>query len=131
MKSCIKLSYYIKKSDIILCIALLFLAISGIFLPLLTAKSGATLLVRKDGVVYTEVPLSEDTIIMIKEGDTLQNSVGIVNGYAAMIHATCVNQLCVQQRAISSTHETIVCLPNKIILEIIHDADQQIDAISK
>jgi len=137
LKSCIKkLVFYgrlvnIKRGDTILCIALLFCAISGMFLPMLHAKQGTTLLIRINGVSYTEAPLFEDKVIELKEDNTIYNIVTIKDGQATMSHSTCFNQLCVRQTAISSTHETIICLPHKVILEIVSDTDSQIDAISK
>lgn len=43
----------------------------------------------------------------------------IENGAVYMQHADCPDQLCVKQAPISREGETIVCLPNKVILEVL------------
>ncbi|KAI4447103.1 hypothetical protein C823_001622 [Eubacterium plexicaudatum ASF492] len=48
-----------------------------------------------------------------------------------MIWADCPDQLCVHQKAISGQGETIVCLPNKIVVEIAEGEDADLDAISR
>ena len=40
---------------------------------------------------------------------------------AAMTSSSCKNQVCVQTGAISQTKDVIVCLPNRILVEIIGD----------
>lgn len=42
----------------------------------------------------------------------------IKDGKAYMLEADCPNQICVHHSAISHKGETIVCLPNRIIIEI-------------
>ena len=43
----------------------------------------------------------------------------IHDGNADMESADCPNQICVHHSAISHTGETIVCLPNKVVIEVI------------
>ena len=45
----------------------------------------------------------------------------IKDGTVAMTSSSCKNQVCVQTGAISQTKDVIVCLPNKILVEIIGD----------
>jgi len=126
------LKSYLKKGDIILCIALLSLSILGIILPVLSAKDGTSLTVSINGELYTKMPLSTDTILdIIQDDGVISNTLVITNGQASISHATCFNQLCVAQVPISSTNETIVCLPNKVILEISNGSDTFIDSISE
>jgi len=37
----------------------------------------------------------------------------------SMTYSTCKNQVCVNTGAISQTRDAIVCLPNKIVVEIV------------
>lgn len=123
---------YLKKGDIILCITLLSFSILGLVLPALSAKDGTLLTVSINGEPFAKVPLSKDTILEVKpDGSDSYNTIVITNGQASISHATCFNQLCVAQTPISSTNETIVCLPNKVILEIADDSDPFIDSISE
>jgi hypothetical protein len=43
----------------------------------------------------------------------------ISDGKADMESADCPNQICVHHSAISHTGETIVCLPNRVVIEIV------------
>jgi hypothetical protein len=49
-----------------------------------------------------------------------------------MTQADCPDKLCVHQKAISATGETIVCLPNKVVVEIAGETeDAEFDTIAK
>ena len=41
----------------------------------------------------------------------------IKNGEVKMIEADCPDHLCLKQKAVDSTGGTIVCLPNKVVIE--------------
>lgn len=43
----------------------------------------------------------------------------ISDGKADMESADCPNQICVHHSAISHTGETIVCLPNRVVIEVV------------
>ena len=47
-----------------------------------------------------------------------------------MIDATCPDHICVNQKEISKTGETIVCLPNKVIVEIKGADSSELDAVT-
>lgn len=52
---------------------------------------------------------------MIKINDT--NVCEIKNGEVRMTDADCPDHLCMKQKAVDSTGGTIVCLPNKVVIE--------------
>ena len=43
----------------------------------------------------------------------------IKDGYVTMTEADCPDHLCMKQKRISKTGGTIVCLPNRVVLEIV------------
>ena len=47
-----------------------------------------------------------------------------------MTEADCPDQLCVHQRAISKQKQTIVCLPNRVVVEVIGGEDAGLDSIT-
>ena len=53
-----------------------------------------------------------------KDGKTT-NLLVIKDGKADVTEADCPDKLCVHQKAISKTNETIVCLPNKVVVQVI------------
>ena len=53
----------------------------------------------------------------------------IKNGKADMTEANCPDLLCVHQKAISHQGETIVCLPNKIVVSVAGGEESEIDTV--
>ena len=73
----------------------------------------STVRITVDGSEYGTYSLAEDQVISI--GNT--NVCGIRNGEAKMIEADCPDHLCMKQKAIGSAGGTIVCLPNRVVIE--------------
>lgn len=48
-----------------------------------------------------------------------------------MTSADCPDHLCVKQKAISKGGESIICLPNKVVVTVKSDMKSDIDSISK
>lgn len=113
-----------KKRDLIAAavILLLALAVWGAGRLLSSGETGQ-LRITVAGDVYGTYSLSQDQEISI--GDT--NICRIEDGQVSMIWADCPDQICVHTRAITSGGGTIVCLPNRIVLEITDDAGKNDD----
>ncbi len=101
-----------KKNDFILILVVLLVAFSGFL-----ATSGGpadTVRVTFDGKLFCENPLSEDCEIDI--GGT--NTAVIKNSEVYMKSATCPDKLCIHQGKITDSSKKIVCLPNKVVIEV-------------
>lgn len=72
-----------------------------------------TVRITVNGEEYGTYSLAKDQMIEI--GDT--NVCEIKNGEVRMTDADCPDHLCMKQKAVDSTGGTIVCLPNKIVIE--------------
>ena len=46
-----------------------------------------------------------------------------------MIDANCPDKLCVKQKSISKNNENIICLPNKVIVEVESEENSEYDAV--
>ncbi len=120
------------KADLILISLLLFAGIAGFFaVRTLTGKDAVTVRILSDGELYGTYQLSEEQNIPILKNGNVVNTLQISGRNADMIQADCPDQLCVRQRAISRQGETIVCLPNKIVVEIVGGSDAGLDSISR
>lgn len=87
---------------------------------------GSYAVVTQDGKEYGRYSLEEKQEILINDTNLLK----IENGVADMIEANCPDKLCVHQKAIQKKGETIVCLPNKVVVEIGGEAVyNEIDAV--
>lgn len=117
----------IRKADIVLFVVLILLgAAASVFA--LKGGGGDTVVVKVDGEVYGTYPLSEDREITV-ERDGHINKITIKEGTVQMSEASCKNQTCVHQGAVSKAGRTIVCLPNRVIVAI-EGKEAETDVIS-
>lgn len=59
------------------------------------------------------------------------NHLVIKNGKADVIDAKCPDKICVKQKPISKNGESIVCLPNKVIITVVEGEENELDAVVK
>lgn len=117
-----------RKKDIILAVVVLIAALgSWIFYQFaVPAEDSAKLRITVDGELYGTWDLSQDQTIEI--GDT--NCCQIAEGKVTMTESQCPDHLCESQKEIDGRGGTIVCLPNRVVLDIISEEEPEIDAIS-
>lgn len=119
-----------KKGDFVLLFAVLgvaaLLALTGLFRE--KKEEGASVRVFVDGTEVGTYALSTDRTIEIK-GVRGTNVLRIENGVAFMEKASCPDFYCIQQGKISKTGEKIICLPNKIVVEVTGAAVSDLDAV--
>ncbi|MGN1333709.1 MAG: NusG domain II-containing protein [Anaerovoracaceae bacterium] len=108
----------IKKADIILLIVILAVGIPLAVLSLSSGTGGDKVKISLNGKVYGTYPLHEDRVIEVSE-DGHTNHITIKDGQVSMSYSTCRNQVCVNTGAISETKDSIVCLPNRVVVEIV------------
>ena len=101
-----------KKKDLILICSVLVLAAA--FWGIFGNSKAQKLRITVSGKEYGVYSLDEDQVIKI--GDT--NVCEIKDKKVTMISAECPDQLCIHQGPIRLQGETIVCLPNKVVLEV-------------
>ena len=114
-----------RKNDLILIVSVVFIALSAFFVLNINSKVGETVIVSVDGKEYGTYDLTVDNVIDIDGTNTLV----IKDNKAYMSDATCPDKLCVKQKAISKDNESIICLPNKIIVTVESSNQSDIDAI--
>ena len=94
------------------------LAAALIAFLLIPRGGGSTVVVTVDGKEYASLPLDTDAELLIESaGGT--NLLVISGGTASVVEADCPNQVCVETGAISSEGQLIVCLPHKVVIEIV------------
>ncbi|WLD76108.1 NusG domain II-containing protein [Mogibacterium neglectum] len=120
---------FIRKADIVLFIILVSLGIASSVWLSMTSHSGDKVTVTVDGKKYGVYSLSEDKTIAVKQGNKL-NVIRIKHGYVTMSEASCQNQVCVKHKAISKTGESIICLPNKVVVSIGGKEANKYDSVS-
>jgi len=103
----------LKKWDKIIIFAVLFAAVVCFLIFMFTGKNGSKITVSENNKVVYEGSLSVDKTI-----ELAGNTVEIKNGKASVVSAKCKNQICVNHSEISQKGESIICLPNSVIVEI-------------
>lgn len=113
------------RNDIILIIVVLVVAAAGMLYLFVFRGSGDTVRVTVDGEIYGVYSLSQNISEDIRTGadkDQL-NRLIIRDGVAYMESATCPDGICVAHRPIFREGESIVCLPNRVVVAVITDDD--------
>ena len=105
------------RNDVILIAALLLAAgVLALWLGL-TRRAGGVARVQIDGETVMELPLDQDTQVVLGEGKHT-NTLVIEKGAAQVMAADCPDQVCVRQGAVRYNGESIVCLPHKLVVFI-------------
>ncbi|HKL99976.1 MAG TPA: NusG domain II-containing protein [Mobilitalea sp.] len=120
-----------KKNDFILIGTLLILGIIAFILITLTKSEGSRVLIIVNGEEYKDMSLEEDTTFTLELENGGWNTFVIKDGYVDMIDASCPDELCVNHKDIHYNNETIVCLPNNVVLQIIGGEKNEVDAVAK
>ena len=131
---------YIRKADIILFIVLIvtgLAASAALSMSRADAGDGAKVIIESGGNLYATYSLHEDRVLVVpapKQNRTdapapdaddpasaqydYYNVVEIKDGKVSVTEASCKNQVCVRHGAISRSGESIVCLPNRLVVRI-------------
>lgn len=109
-----------------------FLALFCIAVCVLVYKGGAVegsyVIITVDGKEYGTYSLLENQTITIGEGEH-KNVIDIRDGKAYMTSASCPDQLCVNQNEIGFDKQSIICLPNKVVVTVTSDNKSDVDMI--
>lgn len=118
----------LKKKDLLLiCIVLCVAGIWSGIRYFTGSRDPGYVTVKVDGVLEGTYLLDEDQVIEINHGT---NILEIQDGKARMIEADCPDQLCVHQKAITAGDESIICLPNKVVAEVVSQTKSEYDAVT-
>ena len=143
---------YIRKADIILFIVLVAvgLAVSAaLSLSRVDAGDGAKVIIESGGDLYATYSLYEDRTVVVpapKQNSVdapaadpndaassqydYYNVVEISGGNVSVTEASCKNQVCVRHGEISGPGETIVCLPNRLVVRIENEEGGGYDSVT-
>ena len=109
------------RNDVILAAVIVIIAVAGLLFINGTRVEGNRVVVKINGVETQSYSLSENTEFEIKTGknNSNYNIVVIENGKVRVTDADCPDGICKEYRAISYVGQTIVCLPHKVVVEIV------------
>ena len=111
-----------KKMDIVIIVVLIISSFIPYFIySSVASKNNKDLYatIKVNGNVHNTIDLpatSEEKFIIQTENGT--NTILVNNNEINIVHADCKDKLCVKQGSISKIGKTLICLPNKLIIEI-------------
>lgn len=110
----------LKKGDIALIVGALFLCVI-LFLGVnvFNKKSGELVQIEVGGEIKAVLPLSENASFEVEQNGKITNTVQIQDGFAFVSYADCRDQICAEHKKISRVNESIICLPNKVVVTMI------------
>lgn len=113
------------RNDVILIAFLLSVAAIGIFYLFHMRKIGDTVKVTVDGKIYGTYALNKDITEDIYSGKNKEhlNRLIIKDGKAYMEKATCPDGICVSHTPIFRDGESIVCLPQRVVITVVSNND--------
>ena len=116
------------RADVIL-IAVLLAAAALVWTFLrMGRKNGAVAVVTLNGEMRAELPLGEDVSMTFEGGG--RNTVTVRDGAVCVESADCPDGLCVRQGWAKYEGETIVCLPNGLVVTV-RGGEADMDAVSQ
>ena len=118
------------KNDIILAVIVIAVAATGLLLVNVFRTEGSFAVIKIDGKETERYPLSVNTEVVIETGDDGRNTLVIEDSKAFMKDANCPDKICEGHSKISYKGETIVCLPHKVVIEIVaSDSENELDVV--
>lgn len=114
------------KADVLLGVAFLVVgALCFVGLLILNQQPAGQLEVKVAGETKAIYLISEDREVTLEEIG--ENTFEIKDGVVEMVHADCPDQYCVHHRPISKNGESIICLPNQVVITIRGGEEQVVD----
>lgn len=120
----------LKKLDCLFIGVLVLIGVICLCMLFLWPKSaGEQLVITVDGEVYGTYRMQEEQEISVERDGRVVNVVVIADGRAHMKEADCPDHLCIRQGEISKRGETLICLPNKVVVEAQSEGEGTYDSI--
>ena len=110
------------RTKVIVCLLLGAVAASAAWLLLRKEDAPSpTARITRDGVLLEEIDLDkvEEPRSLVLEDGSGTNTVQVEKGRIRILEADCPDQVCVNQGWISSGAVPIICLPHRLIIEIV------------
>lgn len=102
-----------KKGDIFIILSVVAVFVASIVLLFAVSKQGSRVIIKQNNkIVYDKSIAINNTV------KTESNTVTIKDGKVYMSQSNCKNQICVKTNEIKKKGESIICLPNKVTVEI-------------
>lgn len=110
---------------------ILVAAVAGMLVIQSVREEGAQVVITWNGEVDGTYSLDENQTFVFEGENGGYNVVTIEDGFVFMAEANCPDQVCVNHGPTNQTADPIVCLPNKLVVEVsAPDSENQLDGVS-
>ena len=113
-----------KIGDFIIILALSIATIVSLFASR-TDKAGTVIFISSNGQNVT-IPLSKDTLLNLS-GPIGNSKLKIENHIVYITNAPCSQRICQHQGRISKIGQSLICVPNKIVVQIMGKRKSNLD----
>ena len=118
-----------RKLDLIIIACMIAVGLLVLAVVWFTQKAGEMVTVEVSGEPVASFPLSEELTYVINGKNGGTNTLIIRNGYAWIEEASCPDGLCRNMGKIRNSSQSIVCLPNQVVIRITGGEPSEIDAV--
>jgi hypothetical protein len=121
-----KKMYRLNAADMAVAVLVIALSIAPLFSFNKKPAAGALVNIYEDGRMVKQAELSIDAVYKVKNVE-----IQVEAKKVRILRSDCPHQICVHTGWISSPAQTIVCVPNKVLVEIKNNSGVQgLDAVS-
>ena len=122
---------WLKKRDIILIVSLLVVGIIALVIwHFIYSVDGKYVTIEQRDNLIGIYPLNVDKEIEIEHRGEVVNKIVIEDGYCYMEEAECPDHLCIKQGKVNKSGQTIVCLPNRVIVTVVDSNNSDYDSVA-
>ena len=108
-----------RRNDIVFILALAIICASVGLAFFLLRGEGDTVTVTVDGNTFGTYSLSDDVTVEITNADGVCTNILVIkDGKAYVSFADCPDGICVDHKPVSREGESIVCLPNRVVITV-------------
>ncbi len=117
------------KNDILLIFAVLIIGAAFLVYTEFFRPQGGEVVVKNEGEELFRLPLNEDKHVTIGDEERF-NVLVIKDGKAFVEEASCPDHVCVKSGKVSLDGETVICLPNKLVISVEGGEENALDGIA-
>jgi len=122
---------WLKKRDIILIVSLLVVGIIALVIwHFVYSVDGKYVTIEQRDNLIGIYPLNVDKEIEIEHRGEVVNKIVIEDGYCYMEEAECPDHLCIKQGKVNKSGQTIVCLPNRVVVTVVDSDSSDYDSVA-
>ena len=111
---------FFRKGDLIAAAVIAVICVA-LFLGLyvFNSNTGSYVQIEQNGAVIHIMPLDTNAVYNVETGGKVTNTVQVKNGSVSVTYADCPDQICVNHAAVNLSGESIICLPNEVVVSVV------------